>query len=154
MDLIDLETPDGRVEAYLTGSGPGVLFFIDAIGLRPQIAQMADRIAAWGYAVLAPNTLYRSGTAAQTSPAGDLREPGAREEFFRHAGPRLAELTPERLARDLPAYLLALHRTRGDVVEDSVPVLVQAVEELAAVRRSLQEAGRRLAHPGLISGRR
>ena len=60
--------PDGTAEAYLTGTGPGVLFFIDAIGLRPQIAQMADRIAAWGYTVLAPNTLYRSGTAAETSP--------------------------------------------------------------------------------------
>ena len=110
MDLIDIETPDGTAEAYLTGAGRGVLFFIDAIGLRPQIAQMADRIAAWGYTVLAPNTLYRSGTAAQTSPqpGEDLRAPGGREEFFRHTGPRIAELTPERLRADIPAYLAAL----------------------------------------------
>jgi carboxymethylenebutenolidase len=105
---LDIETPAGTAEAYLTGSGPGVLFFIDGIGLRPQIEQMADRIAAWGYAVLAPNTLYRSGTAAETSPAGDLRAPGAREEFFRHAGPRIAALTPEAMARDIPAYLAVL----------------------------------------------
>ena len=108
VNLIDIETPDGNAEAYLTGSGPGVLFFIDAIGLRPQIARMADRIAAWGYTVLAPNTLFRSGTAAETSPTGDLRAPGAREEFFQHTGPRIAALTPERLARDIPAYLAAL----------------------------------------------
>jgi carboxymethylenebutenolidase len=100
--------PDGTAEAYLTGSGPGVLFFIDAIGLRPQIEQMCDRIAGWGYTVLAPNTLYRSGTAAETSPTGDLREPGAREAFFEHTGPRIAELTTERLERDIPAYLAAL----------------------------------------------
>jgi carboxymethylenebutenolidase len=105
---LDIETPDGTAEAYLTGSGPGVLFFIDAIGLRPQTEQMADRIAAWGYTVLAPNTLYRSGTAAETSPTGDLRAPGAREEFFAHTGPRIAALTPEALALDLPAYLAAL----------------------------------------------
>jgi carboxymethylenebutenolidase len=105
---LDLETPDGTAEAYLTGSGPGVLFFIDVIGLRPQIERMADRIAAWGYTVLAPNTLYRSGTAAETSPTGDLRAPGAREEFFQHTGPRIAALTPEAQARDIPAYLTAL----------------------------------------------
>ena len=75
MNLIDIETPDGTAEAYLTGSGPGVLFFIDAIGLRPQIAEMADRIAAWGYTVLAPNTLYRSGTAEETSPTATCAHP-------------------------------------------------------------------------------
>ncbi len=100
--------PDGTAEAYLTGSGPGVLLFIDAIGLRPQIEQMCDRIAGWGYTVLAPNVLYRSGTAAETSPTGDLRAPGAREEFFQHTGPRIAELTTERLEGDFPAYLAAL----------------------------------------------
>src|SRR6476660_4955107 len=110
--------PDGTAEAYLTGSGPGVLFFIDAIGLRPQIAQMADRIAAWGYTVLAPNTLYRSGTAAETSPqpGEDLRAPGGREAFFQHTGPRIAELTPERLREDIPAYLAALREhADGDI---------------------------------------
>jgi carboxymethylenebutenolidase len=110
VNLTDIEMPDGTAEAYLTGSGPGVLFFIDAIGLRPQIAQMADRIAAWGYTVLAPNTLYRSGSAAETSPqpGEDLRAPGGREAFFQHTGPRIAELSPERLREDIPAYLAAL----------------------------------------------
>ncbi len=118
MNLIEIEMPDGTAEAYLTGSGPGVLFFIDAIGLRPQIAQMADRIAAWGYTVLAPNTLYRSGTAAETSPqpGEDLRAPGGREAFFQHTGPRIAELTPERLREDIPAYLAALREhADGDI---------------------------------------
>jgi len=108
VNLLEIQTPDGTAEAYLTGSGPGVLLFIDAIGLRPQIAQMADRIAAWGYTVLAPNTLYRSGTAEETSPTGDLRAPGAREAFFQDVGPRIAALTSERLADDIPAYLEVL----------------------------------------------
>ncbi len=118
MNLIDIELPDGTAEAYLTGTGPGVLFFIDAIGLRPQIARMADRIAAWGYTVLAPNTLYRSGSAAETSPGPDedLRQPGGREAFFQHTGPRIAELTPERQREDIPVYLAALREhAPGDV---------------------------------------
>src|SRR6476469_9464064 len=70
---LQVTTADGTAEAYLTGEPgkPGVLFYIDAIGLRPQIEEMADRIASWGYTVLAPNVLYRSGTAAETSPAPD-----------------------------------------------------------------------------------
>jgi carboxymethylenebutenolidase len=105
---LEIATPDGTAEAYLTGTGPGVLFYIDAIGLRPQTERMADRIAAWGYTVLAPNTLYRSGTAAETSPEGDLLEPGAREAFFADVGPRLGALTPEAAERDIAAYLAAL----------------------------------------------
>jgi carboxymethylenebutenolidase len=113
---LDIDTPDGTAEAYLTGSGPGVLFFIDAIGLRPQIEQMCDRIAGWGYTVLAPNLLYRSGTAAETSPSGDLRAPGAREAYFELVGPRLAALTSGAVARDIPAYLAALreHSAGGE----------------------------------------
>ena len=37
---------------------------------------MADRIAGWGYTVLAPNVFHRVGTAEETSPTGDLRQPG------------------------------------------------------------------------------
>lgn len=113
MTHLDLHTPDGTAEAYLTGSGPGVLLYIDAIGLRPQIERMADRIAGWGYTVLAPNVLYRSGTAAETSPSGDLIGPGAREAFFEQVPPRLAELTPDRVAADARVYLETLRDRSG-----------------------------------------
>ena len=110
MTYLELTTPDGTAEAYLTGSGPGVLFYIDAIGLRPQIEQMADRMAGWGYTVLAPNVLYRSGTAAETSPGPDedLREAGGREKFFETVGPRIGALTPDAVARDIPVWLGSL----------------------------------------------
>ena len=109
-----------------------MLFFIDAIGLRPQIAQMADRIAAWGYTVLAPNTLYRSGTAAETSPTGDLRAPGAREEFFAARRPADRGADPGRaIERDIPAYLAAL-REHGD--GDEVAVVGYCMGARLAVR--------------------
>jgi carboxymethylenebutenolidase len=137
---VDLSTPDGTAEAYLTGTGPGVLFFIDAIGLRPQIHRMVDRIAAWGYTVLVPNTLYRSGTAEETSPAPgqDLREPGAREAFFELAGPRVQALTSDLVERDLPVYLAAL---REHATGDDVAVVGYCMGARLAVRAACADAG-------------
>ena len=72
MKLVEIPVPDGTAESYVarppSGQGTGVLFFMDAIGLRPRIQEMADRIASWGYVVLAPNVFYRDGSAAATSP--------------------------------------------------------------------------------------
>ena len=116
VNLIEIQTPDGPAEAYLTGSGPGVLFFIDGIGLRTQIAEMADRIAGWGYTVLAPNVFHRAGSAEETSPKTDLRAPGERERFFGSIGSRISDLTPEVARRDIPAYLAVL-REHSDGAE-------------------------------------
>jgi carboxymethylenebutenolidase len=116
-ETIEIQAPDGVAEAYLTGEAgrPGVLFYIDAIGLRPQIEQMADRIASWGYVVLAPNVFYRDGRAADLAPQGDLRDPGAREAFF--AGgvmDRVGALTPDLSGPDADAWVAALEEHAGD----------------------------------------
>lgn len=111
---IDITTPDGVAEAYLTtpasqdGPVPGVLFFMDAIGVRPRIEEMADRIADWGYVVLVPNVFYRHGSVADIAPATDLRLPGEREKFFPTVMPLVAGHTSDEAARDLPAYVAAL----------------------------------------------
>jgi carboxymethylenebutenolidase len=137
MTHLELKTSDGTAEAYLTGSGPGVLLYIDAIGLRPQIEQMADRIAGWGYTVLAPNVLYRSGTAAETSPSGPLTEPGAREAFFENVPSRLALLTPDHIASDARVYLETL-REHADGIE--VGVVGYCMGARLAVRTANQDA--------------
>lgn len=98
---IEIATAAGPAEAYLTrpdddAPHPGVLFYVDAIGLRPQIEAMADRIASWGYVVLVPHVFHRDGTADELAPQGDLREPAAREAFFAGgAMARVGALTPE-----------------------------------------------------------
>ncbi len=109
---------------------------MDAIGLRPQIRQMADRIAGWGYVVLAPNTFHRSGTAEETSPRGDLRAPGAREEFFAEAVPRMEALTSDLSRADTTAYLDAL-RSADQVAEGPVGVVGYCM----GVRLALRAAG-------------
>ncbi|MGN6160959.1 MAG: dienelactone hydrolase family protein [Marmoricola sp.] len=114
MPTIQIAGADGFAEAYLAGdSGPGVLFFIDAFGLRPQIETMLERIAGWGYVVMAPNLFYRSGDAASLAPQVDLRESGAREEFFATVKPRLEVLTSDRARADIAAYLAALRAIEG-----------------------------------------
>ena len=115
MDQIDIALDGGTAEAYVArpdrgaggeGEHPGVLFFIDAIGLRP-------RIADWGYVVLAPNVLWRSGTAEEIAPHADLTVPGEREKFFAQAMPRVQALTAELAERDLPVYLSTLRSLPG-----------------------------------------
>ena len=106
---IDVQTPDGVADCYLTRPAddarhPGVLFMIDGIGLRPRIEEMADRIAAQGYVVLAPNAFYRGGRAPLWETP-DLHDPDSRAIFFRSLGPLMGALTPTAVTADGGAYL-------------------------------------------------
>jgi carboxymethylenebutenolidase len=106
---IDVATADGIADSYLSkpagaGPHPGVMFMIDAIGLRPRIEEMADRIAAEGYVVLAPNVFYRGGRAPLWETP-DLHDPDSRGRFFQSLGPLMGALTPAAVAADGGAYL-------------------------------------------------
>jgi carboxymethylenebutenolidase len=105
---VDITTADGIADAYLARPDerphPGVLFIMDAYGLRPTIDAMVDRIAADGYVVLAPNVFYRAGRAP-VLPLPDLTDPDERTRFFQSLRPLIEQLTPELIARDGAAYL-------------------------------------------------
>jgi len=112
---IDIKTADGVADAYLTrpegdGEYPGVLFVIDAFGLRPRIEEMADRIAGQGYVVLAPNALYRAGRAP-VLPMPDFTDPDNRAGFMQSVRPIIEQLTPDAISRDGEAYLDFLSTT-------------------------------------------
>ncbi len=114
-ETIDVQTPDGTADCYLTrpsGSGshaphPAVLLMIDAIGLRPRIEEMADRIARDGYVVLAPNVFYRAGRAPLWETP-DFADAEARGQFMQSLGPVMADLTADRVVADGGAYLECL----------------------------------------------
>ena len=117
--MIDVTTPDGVADAYVARPDeerrPGVMLVMDAYGLRPQIEQMADRIAARGFVVFAPNVFYRSGRAPVVSIDG-LGDPEQRAAVFARVMPLISELTPERIVRDGGAYLDRLQEIgRGPV---------------------------------------
>jgi carboxymethylenebutenolidase len=108
-ETIDIKTADGVADSYLARpedgrAHPGVLLLIDAFGLRSQIEQMADRIAAAGYVVLAPNVFYRAGRSPVVSLEG-LDDPDRRGEVFGRVMPLMRELTTERIVADGAAYL-------------------------------------------------
>jgi carboxymethylenebutenolidase len=117
---IDVTTPDGVADAILalpeTGEARhGVLFLMDAFGIRPVIEQMAQRIADRGYAVLAPNLYYRSGRAPLFE-VPDMSSEESRTAFFGQVRPFMAELTPERMVADGRAYIDRLQQeTPGPV---------------------------------------
>ena len=117
--MIDVTTPDGVADAYVARPDeerrPGVLLVVDAYGLRPQTEQMADRIAARGFVVLAPNVFYRSGRAPVVSLDG-LGDPEQRAAVTARVMPLVRELTPEQIVRDGGAYLDRLEEIgRGPV---------------------------------------
>ena len=116
--IVEIRAPDGVADAYLTRPDegerhPGVLFVMDAYGLRPRIEEMADRIAGRGYAVLAPNVFYRAGRAP-VLPFPDMSQEDTRAEFFKDVRPLMGELTPARVAADGGAYLEELAKVADE----------------------------------------
>jgi len=110
---IDISTPAGVANAYLARPDdqphPGVLFIMDAYGLRPTIEEMVDRVAGDGYTVLAPNVFYRAGRSP-IPPMPDMGDPDERARFFQSIRPLMDKLTAERIAADGGAYLDYLER--------------------------------------------
>jgi carboxymethylenebutenolidase len=112
IETIEVPAGEGVADAYLArpegaGTFPSVLFAMDAIGLRPRIAEMVEHIAAQGYVVLAPNLFYREGRAP-VLPVPDLTDPDNRGEFMRAVMPLVGALDAERTAADGRAYLASL----------------------------------------------
>lgn len=95
---VDVPTSDGVADAYLVrpdgdGPFPAVVVFMDAFGLRPRLAEMAERIAARGYLVLVPNLFYRAGRAPLIGLSG-LADHEQRGAIFGQLMPFIRALTP------------------------------------------------------------
>ena len=117
--LIEIPAAAGPAEALVarpsTGAGPfpGVILYMDAFGLRPRIEDMAQRIADWGYVVLAPNVFYRDGTAAELAPDTDMTTPEGRAAAGKAAFPRVGHLTTDKALPDIDAWVKALAALDG-----------------------------------------
>ena len=108
-------TADGEcpVRVLTPGQGdgpwPGVVFYMDAGGIRPAMVDMAQRLADAGYVVLLPDLFYRHGPYGPLVPrevfAGDMAA---------ILGPLMASTGTGEAARDSDA-LVAHLSSRGDV---------------------------------------
>jgi carboxymethylenebutenolidase len=73
---IAIETEDGTVDTYFftpDAQPPksAILFYMDGLGLRQALFDMAARMASHGYAVLLPNMYYRYGPAEPIDMVND-----------------------------------------------------------------------------------
>jgi len=87
MTKLELQTRDGSCPSYLfqppgKGPWPGVLVFMDGIGIRPAMLEVGERIAAHGYFVLLPDRYYRSGPYAAMDPQTVFADPEQRKLLF------------------------------------------------------------------------
>jgi carboxymethylenebutenolidase len=107
MDTIAIATRDGECPSYVfrpSGAGPwpGVLFYMDGIGIRPAIFEVAERLAGHGFFVLAPDLFYRAGPYEPMDAKRVFADPEKRkvlmEKFF-------AVATEANIMSDTQAFL-------------------------------------------------
>ena len=105
---VTISTADGTVDAYFVAPGegkhPGVLIWPDIRGLRPAFRQMADRLAAEGYAVLCVNPFYRWAKSPVVYAGHDFDDPEVRETLFGY----LKRLDKATVTTDAAAHLAFL----------------------------------------------
>ncbi|MEN3976385.1 dienelactone hydrolase family protein [Emcibacter sp. SYSU 3D8] len=106
-EAISINIADGSADGYFFHGGepaPGVIIYMDGIGLRPALYDMAERLVDNGYSVLLPNMFYRFG------PAEPMTLPGDFERMMK----MVVTVTPTTSMRDTAAFLDYLE-TRPEV---------------------------------------
>ena len=84
MMKLEIQTRDGSCPSYVfrpagKGPWPGVLVFMDGIGIRPAMLEVGERIAAHGFFVLLPDLYYRSGPYEPMNPHTAFSDPEQRK---------------------------------------------------------------------------
>ena len=117
-----IEAAEGSAESfvYTPGDGPhpGLLFYTDLFGIRPDNQAMARRIAEAGYTVLMPNVFYRYGKL----PLLDFEFQMGEERSMKAIPALFGSLTNAAMEKDAPHYVEAL-LGRNDVSGDKIAVV-------------------------------
>jgi len=107
---ISIPTEDGLCPAYTfephrPGQWPGVVMFMDGIGIRPALFEIAERLADGGYFVLLPDLYYRSGFSAAEG-ARLFRDPVVTADWKQRVVPTVSAAN---IMRDMKAFIAFLH---------------------------------------------
>jgi carboxymethylenebutenolidase len=112
---IRVPTDDGECRASVftpvegEGPWPGVIVFMDGLGIRPALFTMAQRLADEGYLVLLPDLFYRAGAYEPL----DVQAVFASGSFREKVAPLMESTDNRRAAQDVGAFLDAL-QSRSD----------------------------------------
>jgi carboxymethylenebutenolidase len=118
-EQVSIPTGDGSCPAHLLtpngdGRWPPVIMYMDALGIRPAIVGMAERLAGNGYVVLLPDLFYRFGEYDPMDPkavfAGDFRAV---------IGPMMATTDNRKAAEDTKTFIAFLD-SRRDVLPPKI----------------------------------
>jgi carboxymethylenebutenolidase len=86
---VSIRTRDGICPASVftpadkVGPWPAVIFFMDGLGIRPAMWEMAQRLADGGYSVLLPDLYYRLGSYPPKNPSQVLADPKLMGELMK-----------------------------------------------------------------------
>jgi carboxymethylenebutenolidase len=115
-EQVTLQAADGACKAYVLtpegeGPWPGVIFYMDAFGIRPGMIEMASHAASQGYVVLLPDLFYRHGPYGPLVPKdvlkGDVRA---------IVGPMMGSTDNHKAAADTATFIAYLE-SRPDVAK-------------------------------------
>lgn len=119
-EQVSIRTADGICPAHVVtpegaGPWPAVIIYMDALGMRAALLQVAERLAANGYLALLPDLFYRSGDYHIPTPT----EAFASGDLMAIIGPHMALTGPLKAAEDT-RYLLEYLDTRDDVKGEAI----------------------------------
>ncbi|MEL6064268.1 MULTISPECIES: dienelactone hydrolase family protein [unclassified Methylobacterium] len=111
---VTIRTRDGDCRSHVVtpagkGPWPAVILYMDAVGMRPALLDMAEQLAATGLVVLLPDLFYRYGPYGPFVP-----EEVFKGDFRAILGPLMATTGNDRAAADTEAFLGYLD-TRDDI---------------------------------------
>ncbi len=109
-----VQTKDGPCNLWVLtpngdGKWPGVIFYMDAFGIRPAMIEMASHVASQGYVVLLADMFHRFGEYGPLDPKEVFKG-----DFWATVGPMMASTDNHKAAEDTEALLQYLD-SRSDV---------------------------------------
>jgi carboxymethylenebutenolidase len=112
---VDIKTEDGTCPAHVyhpDRPSPGVILYMDGIGMRAALHPLAERVAAAGYYVLMPDLFYRSGPYEAPDPKMLFADEKVRGEWFKQIA---THTTIAGVMKDTRAFLD--HLDKSDAVK-------------------------------------
>jgi len=119
-EQVSIKTKDGDCPTHVftpagDGPWPAVIFYMDALAIRPTLFDMGQRLADAGYVVLLPDLFYRYGAYDELDPKEVFASGSVREVI----GPLMSTTSTLKAAEDTEAFLAYLD-SRDDVAGSKV----------------------------------